>query len=156
MTPGPRMNFPLTGSGVAAVAPICSAPPTVAAVTQWVPISRTTPTIDEEAIAVAMFAPAPSVAVNPSVIVVAADASVAMVSFAYSKLTWIRPPVIVNIDVSDCATSDDVRKTEKPVDARRTCWFWMLVGITAPPTGETQAPDARRGPSGRRPWWRPP
>src|SRR6266568_5033715 len=121
MTPGPRMNFPLGGSGVAAVAPICSAPPTVVAVTQWVPISRTWPTTDDDAIAVAMFAPAPSDAVKPTVIVVAFDASVAMVSFAYSKLTRTRPPVIVNIDVSDCATSDDVRKTWKPLDARRTC-----------------------------------
>src|SRR5258708_35541922 len=138
------MNFPLTGSGVAAVAPICSDPPAAAAVTQCVPIARTTPTIDEEAIAVAMFAPAPSVAVNPSVIVVAADASVAMVSFAYSKLTWIRPPVIVNIDVRAWATSDDVRKTGKPVDARGTCWFWMLAAMTAPPTAEAQARDGCR------------
>src|SRR5258706_16391959 len=147
MTPGPRRIFVITASGVAAVAPRDSAE-AVAPTDQCVPISRTTPTTVAVAIALAMFAPAPSVAVKPTTIDVAAEASVAMVSFAYRALTMIRPPVMVNIDVSDWATSDDVRATWKPLAARRTCWFWMLVGITAPPPGETQPPGVRRGRSG--------
>src|SRR5258706_2353610 len=105
MTAGPRMNCGAGGPGVAGVAPVNSAPAAPAVVVpvqnQWVPISRTTPTTVAVAIALAMFAPAPSVAVKPTTIDVAADASVAMVSFAYRALTMIRPPVMVNIDVSD-------------------------------------------------------